>query len=222
MEIERKMARCRSNECLWREKVRSLGAANEDGERPVLSELLCSYDCYEQTYLAARPVLFAPPTSEQRIEARRHALYCLPILCPPGPVPLGFSWHAKVGSDYMNYRLEAEDRIGETSVLVIRREGRYTMWLPNEETDPGNGQDRARVVVERKGIALFARNRATVLEDRFEDRTVEEERSSVFAGATGQVVSRLIRSCPERLAEPVRRKPQNDEAADHANCECQG
>ncbi len=88
------MARCRSNECLWREKVRLL----EDGDSPRLperpfgffkrmgtvpvfpSEMLCSYDCYEQTYASAKPILFAPPTAEQKTEARRQALYRLPIL----------------------------------------------------------------------------------------------------------------------------------------------
>ena len=44
-------------------------------------------------------------------------------------MPIGFCWYAKVGDDYMNYRLDAEDHIGETSVLVIRREGRYTTWV---------------------------------------------------------------------------------------------
>jgi hypothetical protein len=125
LEIERKMARCRSNECLWRETIRPVAGIN--GDRPILSEMLCSYDCYEQTYAADRPILFKPPGPDQKTEARRQALYRLPLLCPPGPNPIGFTWYAKVGDDYMNYRLDAEDRIGDTSVLIIRREGRFTL-----------------------------------------------------------------------------------------------
>ena len=128
LEIERTMARCRSNECLWREKIRSIPAGKGSGTDVtaslIISETLCSYDCYDQTYVSAKPILFAPPTADHMLEARIEALHRLPMLCPPGPVPIGFAWYAKVGDDYMNYRLDAETRIGETSVLVIRREGR--------------------------------------------------------------------------------------------------
>jgi len=60
LEIERKMARCRSNECLWREKIRSIAGGNGNGKPSILSEMLCSYDCYEQTYASAKPILFTP------------------------------------------------------------------------------------------------------------------------------------------------------------------
>ncbi len=92
-EIERKMVRCRSNECLWREKVPSIAPVG-DIATAFPGEVLCSYDCYEQTYASAEPILFAPPTAEQKTEARREALRRLPILCPPGPVPIGFCWYA--------------------------------------------------------------------------------------------------------------------------------
>jgi hypothetical protein len=177
--------------------------------------MLCSYDCYEQTYASAKPILFAPPTADQKTEARRQALYRLPMLCPPGPVPIGFSWYGKVGDDYMNYRLEAEERLGETSVLVVRREGRYTTWVSLESARPagggsaetsiearGGGAIAIPVVTERKGITLFAWNRGAVLEDRFEDHVVEaDECLASTRGAMNHVVTRLIRSCPENLAQ---------------------
>jgi hypothetical protein len=245
-EIERKMARCRSNECLWREKTRrdtgtgSICRSGPEGashklylspfpEAPATSEMLCSYDCYEQTFHSAKPILFAPPTAEQKTEARRQALYSLPMLCPPGPVPIGFSWYGKVGDDYMNFRLEAEERLGETSVLVIRREGRYTVWLggcpyfrptkmglPPSELD--GEQKTIPVVVERQGITLFAWNRGAVLEDRYIDRVIEAEGNlATVVGTTNQVVTRLIRSCPENLAQsvpsPVEREAQRKEAS---------
>jgi hypothetical protein len=198
LEIERTMARCRSNECLWREKIRPVIGTN--GDRPILSEMLCSYDCYEQTFHSAKPILFALPTAEQKTEARRQALYHLPMLCPPGPVPIGFSWYGKVGDDYMNYRLEAEERLGETSVLVIRREGRYTMWLPESQDE----QKAVPVVAQRQGITLFAWNRATVLEDRFLDSVVEANgQLASVVGRTNHAVTRLIRSCPENMSKPV-------------------
>ncbi len=167
LRIDRQMARCRSNECTWREKIRPVTETNGNGAdaeaAAVMSEMLCSYDCYEQTYVSAPPILFELPASDPKKEARRQALYRLPMLVPPGPVPVGFSWYGKVGDDYMNYRLEAEQHVGETSVLVIRREGRYTTWLPEEATNSGNGQETTPVVIERQGVTLFAWNRGTVL-----------------------------------------------------------
>ncbi len=229
--IERKMARCRSNECLWREKVRPM-AAEGDGEQPLLSEMLCSYDCYEQTYASAKPILFAPPTAEQKTEARREALYRLPMLCPPGPIPIGFCWYAKVGDDYMNYRLDAQDHIEETSVLVIRREGRYTTWVaeisPRTPCAGSSGQSVAGgepkmipLVTQRQGVTLFAWNRGAVLEDRFLDRVVKASGSlASTVGAMNQAVSHLIRSCPENLARPARspaeREPQRKDVSSPA------
>jgi hypothetical protein len=74
LEIERRMARCRSNECLWREKVFQIASDKgngDDSHAPVpslISEALCSYDCYEQTYTSDKPILFAPrlPTRRRR------------------------------------------------------------------------------------------------------------------------------------------------------------
>lgn len=197
--IERKMARCRSNECLWRDKIHPIAVSATSSHSPF--EVLCSYDCYEQTYVSANPIRFAPPTSEQRMEARRQALYRLPLLCPPGPLPIGFSWHAKVDGDYMNYHLKAEVRLGETSVLIIRREGCYTTWLPKARTIACDEEEVAPVVVERKGITFFAWNRGVVLEDRVMDCMIDtKEHSDLVVGTTNQAVTRLIRSCPEGLA----------------------
>lgn len=219
LEIERKMARCRSSECLWREKIRPVVGANGKGEHSATSEMLCSYDCYEHAFHTAKPILFAPPTPDQKTEARRQALYRLPMLSPPGPVPIGFSWYGKVGDDYMNYRLDTEEQVGETSVLVIRREGRYAtrLQIPQE---PADGETkRIPVVIERKGVTLFAWNRAVVLEDRFTDHLVQGHNDlASILGMTKQVVTRLIRSCPEKLAEPAMKKPENEAAADCVGC----
>ena len=111
----------------------------ETGAHFAVAETLCSYDRYEQTFHSAKPILFAPPTPDQKTEARRQALYRLPMLVPPGPVPIGFCWYAKVGDDYMNYRLDAEEELGETSVLVIRREGRYTRRVREDPATPEGG-----------------------------------------------------------------------------------
>jgi hypothetical protein len=210
LQIERTMARCRSNECTWREKIRQVTPRKGDAQPfdLLISEKLCSYDCYDQTYVSAKPIVFALPTADEKLEARRQALYRLPMLVPPGPVPIGFTWYAKVGDDYMNFRLEAEHKIGEneTSVLVIRREGRYTMWLPEETADSGSGKERMPVVTKRQGITLFACNRGAVLEDRFLDQIVEigGNRGSDFSiGTTHHAVTHLVRSCPTNIENPV-------------------
>ncbi len=144
-------------------------------------------------------------------------------------MPIGFCWYAKVGDDYMNYRLDAEERLGETSVLVIRREGRYTMWLPEVEKGtgafcathraptagwsgrsgkldlspfPSNGGEKTiPVVTEPQGVTLFAWNRGAVLEDRLIDRVVDAGgRFASRIGTTSQIVTRLIRSRRKRVS----------------------
>ena len=125
----------------------------------------------------------------------------MPILCPPGPNPTGFSWYVKAGDDYMNYHMIAEKRVGETSVLIIRREGRYTTWVSEEPSRPDCEAKGLPVVVRREGITLFAWNRGAVLEDRLIDHFIYANRcltSSV--GSVNHVVTRLTRSCPECLA----------------------
>ncbi len=100
LQIDRQMARCRSNECTWRETVRGVSSGNGSSaasDSATKSEVLCSYDCYKQTYVSAEPVRFELPVGDQAEAARRQALHRLPILVPPGPVPIGFSWHGKVG-----------------------------------------------------------------------------------------------------------------------------
>ena len=70
------------------------------------------------------------------------------------------------------------------------------------------------MVTERKGITLFAWNRGTVLEDRFEDRVLwEDGHLAATPGAMSQVVTRLIRSCPEKPAAPAMKMPDNLETA---------
>lgn len=195
LEIERKMARCRSNECLWRETIRPVAGTN--GDRPILSEMLCSYDCYEQTFHSAKPILFGPLAPDQKLEARRQALYRLPMLCPPGPTPLGSCWYGSAGDDYMNYRLDAVERIGDTSVLVIRREGRFTIWRPAEPDMPEGETKPVPMVIARQGVTIYATHRCAVLEDRTMDRVIAaSEPLESLVGTTTQTVVRLVRSVP--------------------------
>lgn len=194
--IDRRMARCRSTECTWYETVRPVAETSVGGDSAALGTMLCTYNCYAQSYRCARPVPREQPASGNVIESRRCALYKLPMVVPPGPVKVGFAWHAKVADDYMNYRLEAERQIEETSVLVVRREGRYTMWLPGDPEDSGNGHEAVPVVTRRQGVTLFAWNRGVVLEDRFLDQVESGDAVASPVGATNQVVTRLIRSCP--------------------------
>jgi len=202
-EIERRMARCRSDHCLWRERITPLAAGdgNGDGSAKDLKETenLCCYNCYDQTYrqVSVKSYIANEPLAPvDALEARRRALYEMPILFPPGPNPVGFAWYAKVGDDYMNYRLDADERIGDTSVLIIRREGRFTLSLPAEQTTDLN-RKTILVTLEYKGVSVFALHRSVVLEDRFMDRIVESgDCVKLPISSAKQVVIRLIRSTP--------------------------
>jgi hypothetical protein len=104
----------------------------------------------------------------------------------------------------MNYRLDADERIGQTSVLVIRREGRYTRWLAEEPELAEGETTTVRVVTQRHGVTLFAWNRGAVLEDRVMDHVVDVGgRSDPRVGTTNQIVTRLVRSCPDSLARSI-------------------
>ncbi len=101
----------------------------------------------------------------------------------------------------MNFRLDAEEHLGDTSVLVIRREGRYTTRAFESGSDPRRDDARKGFsVTERQGVTLFAWNRGAVLEDRFMDRIVGSKGCSSTVGTTTLTVSRLVRSRSERLA----------------------
>lgn len=188
--IHRRMVRCRSGDCIWREKV-SFAAEGpfSQGDRELgISETLCCYDRYEQSYRTKQVLSFDPPVPRDATEAKRAALLRLPIVVPPGPVPVGFCWYGRVEDDYMSFRLDAEERVGETTVLVIRREGRIAV---RDLAD-------SPVVVEREGITLFAPGRSVVLEDRCRDRIVDGNGDfGSCVGATACVVTRLTRSAPD-------------------------
>ena len=65
---------------------------------------------------------------------------------------------------------------------------------------PNSGTKTIPVVMRRQGLTLFAWNRGAVLEDRFLDRVMEGDGQLVSTvDTTNQVVTRLIRSCPENL-----------------------
>jgi len=102
----------------------------------------------------------------------------------------------------MNFRLDMEEQVGETSVLVIRREGRYTRQLSR---DPGYRNSPTAVVTERRGITLFAWNRGTLVEDRFQDRIVDAGQSSRSEAETIiRTITRLVRSCPTEDTQQAR------------------
>jgi hypothetical protein len=248
-EIHRRMARCRSNECLWRETVFVISAMNDGNGTDAIdaaktTQELCSYDCYEQAFRTREILSHEPYAPVAKPAARRQALCRLPILVPPGPVPLGFEWYARVGDDYMNFRLEAEEYAGETSVLIVRREGRYTLWLPESPPESGSevpkfgrpyfhphpdnfsapidSEDETkmvRMVTERKGVTLFASNRCAVLEDRLLDRVIEADGPWASAvGMTHQTLIRLVRSIPADEPSTVAANEGSDRVVNNDHC----
>jgi len=99
--------------------------------------------------------------------------------------------------------LEGQQHLGATSVLLIRREGRYTTGLHGGASPPG-ATEGGSVVTKRQGVTVFAWNRGVVLEDRFLDRILEAEgQMALPAGTMIKVVTRLVRSCPETMQAPA-------------------
>ena len=203
--IERQMARCRSNECTWREKVfapLSPRTGASIWESTPFRETFCSYDCYDQTYVEDEPIRFALPSNEkEKLMARQEAIARLPFLSPPGPVPVGFGWYSKAGTSHMNFCLESKEVVGETSVLAIKREGRVVVQLSLDGqidySTKSTQEEFSTAIVERKGITLFAWSRGVVLEDRFEDRVIETcDPSASLQEARTRAVLRLVRSTP--------------------------
>lgn len=196
--IEREMVRCRSNECLWRERVfanRSHTATNHNAAMTA-SDLLCLYDRCQQTFRSGKAISPAPLAPTDNTEAGRFALSRLPILLPPGPMPLGSSWENRAGGDYMQYQIDTEGRVGNTSVLLIRRSGVLTIQLAAQ----GVLEDSALASVERQGVTVFAWNRGLVLEDRFLDRPAGLSDQLTAGTATErQVITRLVRSSPPAI-----------------------
>ncbi|MGC8641610.1 MAG: hypothetical protein ACP5XB_17220 [Isosphaeraceae bacterium] len=135
-----------------------------------------------------------PPTPEGLDDPRRAALLGMPFLHPFEPLKIGDHWSAKVGDDVMDYHLVSEDRVGNTAVVIIRREGRVALRVPKVD---GNAHDIIDVMIERKGVTVFAYNRSVILEDRMIERAIGASRDpEKFLDGETRSVSRLVRSTP--------------------------
>jgi hypothetical protein len=140
--IVRRLARCDSDVCCWRET---------QGDSSVLQ----IYDRSNQT-LRTREITDHEALPESERDARIQAFQHIPILPPLLPIPLGFQWHVATDEgDFMDFTLESETKIGDMPVLFVQRKGRFFV--------EGTG------IVEREGITAFALERSVVLEDRVSD-----------------------------------------------------
>ena len=190
--VTRHLVRCEANCCVWREETVPVIDGSSDryfGKTRASEERLCFYDCCEQAYWT-RDVLSSETSLPKNLaKAQSQALYAIPFIVPPGPVPLGFKWHDRVGNDAMDYELVSSEMLGDMTVLFIRRHGRYTVLIPE-------GDAFCSITTEREGLTAFALQRSVILEDRFVDRVIEaspELGSCVNARSLG--VTRLVQSC---------------------------
>lgn len=191
--ISRCMVRCRANECAWREIIDGIQEKSNDHDKIFHSELLCSYDCFEQTYLEAKPILFCNALSEGTdiLLARNSAMQKMSLLVPPGLVFVGASWCVMTDCCCMNYKIESEERLNGTSVLVIKRNGYF---FKNISDNFGEDNIESLLKVNRVGSTLFAWKRGILLEDRWCDRILESSSSMSYCGGdlSEQSVLRLI------------------------------
>ncbi len=137
--IVRRMARCDSDVCSWREI---------SGDSTVFR----IYDRSDQT-LRTREITGHESRPESERDARIQAFLHVPILTPLLPIPLGFQWHVATDEgDFMDFTLESVAEVGDMPVLFVRRKGRFQL--------DGIG------MVERSGITAYALERSTILEDQ--------------------------------------------------------
>ncbi len=137
--IVRRLARCDSDVCCWREI---------SGDSTVFR----IYDRSDQT-LRTREITGHESRPESERDARIQAFLHVPILTPLLPIPLGFQWHVATDEgDFMDFTLESAAEVGDMPVLFVRRQGRFSL--------DGIG------TVERSGITAYALERSTILEDR--------------------------------------------------------
>jgi hypothetical protein len=191
--IQRRPVRSEANLCVWREQVTPFpaDASSSDVFSPG-AESLCCYDCYEQAYWSRDVASSTALHADEVHESQRQALYALPFLVPPGPVPLGFQWHGRVGSNVMNYEFVSAKKIRGMTVAFIRRHGWYTLTLPQIE-----GNALQQVTTERKGLSAFALHRGVVLEDRILDCIVAGSPDCrSYLNTRTLVVTRLVQASP--------------------------
>ncbi len=139
--IHRKPAKCNSDVCVWRESV----------DRA--EEHFCIYNRSEQTF-RRQGILEFTATPETETDARIQAFLHQPVLTPLLPIPVGFQWHIRADDGFLEFTLDSETTVEDMPVVMIRRNGRFSVG------------DRT---VERTGITAVARERSLILEDRTRD-----------------------------------------------------
>jgi hypothetical protein len=200
--LHRRMVRRRSYECVWREALLDPIVCRENLQQVIegkfaVSEVLCIYNCFEQTYRVRQPLSHQPPAPEDVVAARQKAIRQLPLLVPPGPIGIGYQWHVAAGDDVMEWTVSAEDYVRGTHILIVNRKG-TTSVEPSNHAVSGINSCKPRQVI-RRGVTIIAWKRGVVLEDRFCDTiaTPEEKQSSI--ACTSYHVQRLVRSTPFHL-----------------------
>lgn len=192
--IELEMTCCNADSCTWRQKTMTTNDWMNDTIRisPFFNEpRICTYDRSEQAYRVFLPTY---PNADMAtlIEPRFYAMLQLPVLTPLLPIPLGFQWHVRREcddgkNDYVNFKLESVIRDKGATILIIRKESKFTF----RNYFQYNSLKKHEFRVHRSGVTAYALERAIVLEDRTLDRYIPKYVPSPVVGMETLTVRKL-------------------------------
>lgn len=203
-QIKRNMVIVDTDQCTWRERVHSVAVLGDTvvplvSPRPSapIAGVLYESDWIAGTLRQRRPESRRPPSPAGRQEARRLALWSLPVVRPPIPVQRGDSWEVWAEEDHLRYRVTEVHKLGSGWCLVVVRDG--TMRLPGPAPAVARSWEPpgASGLVHRQGVAVISLTRSLVLEERSYDRIFlrqpgeNRDKPSLVV----RRVCRLIRSC---------------------------
>lgn len=193
--IIQKMVHCDADRCVWRERIQEMNDPDEETFRffPAVSgEHLCEYNRSKQAFSVRYPKKLKCKF-HVRVPSRRYAMLRQPILTPLLPIPVGFQWHVKSDDEcggFMDFCLESAERIGDMTVLFIRRKGSFVL----NDFFRWNVQYAHRYRVLREGITAYVLERSMILEDRTVDRIVSEQHYSPLAEMVTYRTQKLVKS----------------------------
>ena len=188
--LSQRMLKCDADICLWRETLleRKVPAAGPLAIGRPVCEQICTFNRSKQNFR----VTDLSGASDESISGPGCVFLMQPVLTPLLPMPVGFRWHVANDSGYMNFHLEFHVTSSNSSVLLIRRHGKFSLNR-TEETARSSGQN---LRIEREGVTAFSPARSLVLEDRTRDRVQVTSSNSCSSEVYLYSTQRLVRSGP--------------------------
>ncbi len=199
--IYRTLAKCQADMVIWRDRI---NAAMMTGEMvcPIVAASSTlgadSLHCYNRSEQSLRSRIslsrnrFEPESLEN---AKCKAMAMMPFLHPINPTAPKSPWEFECSKGRMRYEVVAIDRVGDTPVVIIQKEGR----LFGVNACGYHANNNPSSVLHRQGLVVFAYNRSVVLEERVHD--IVELPDSDPQSIEQTVITRLIRSIPKKQLE---------------------